>query len=176
MGCGQMVIRAKDNCLSAFEWFPCTWRTFLVGVQESWTWWIAGRTFPDRTCNTVTGGPGDAVPGQHGFCFLGASAAFLCCVEINPGLAYSTAHRRDNCTAKKGVGGAPALSWLWLVGSLMGTILFLSPLPDIVIPGTNTSTDVQARISAGESIHIIRGTKGNSVLLKLVGRVLASAS
>ncbi|XP_072136789.1 helicase ARIP4 isoform X1 [Mobula birostris] len=31
---------------------------------------------------------------------------------------------------------------------------------DIIIPGTNTSTDVQARISAGESIHVIRGTKG----------------
>lgn len=31
---------------------------------------------------------------------------------------------------------------------------------DIIIPGTNTSTDVQARINAGESIHVIRGTKG----------------
>lgn len=31
---------------------------------------------------------------------------------------------------------------------------------DIVIPGLNSSTDVQARINAGESIHIIRGTKG----------------
>ncbi|XP_053150287.1 helicase ARIP4 isoform X2 [Hemicordylus capensis] len=36
-------------------------------------------------------------------------------------------------------------------------------LKDIVIPGTNTSTDVQARISAGESIHIIRGTKGTYI-------------
>ncbi|XP_030061363.1 helicase ARIP4 isoform X1 [Microcaecilia unicolor] len=34
---------------------------------------------------------------------------------------------------------------------------------DIVIPGTNTSMDVQARISAGESIHIIRGTKGTYI-------------
>lgn len=34
---------------------------------------------------------------------------------------------------------------------------------DIVIPGANTSTDVQARISAGESIHIIRGTKGTYI-------------
>lgn len=99
-----------------------------------------------------------------------------CCVELNPELAYSTAHRRHSCTAEKGVGDAPALSWLWLTCSLMATILFLSPLPDIVIPGTNTSTDVQARISAGESIHIIRGTKGNSVLLRLVDRVLASAN
>ncbi|XP_041080298.1 helicase ARIP4-like isoform X1 [Polyodon spathula] len=34
---------------------------------------------------------------------------------------------------------------------------------DIVIPGTNSSTDVQARISAGESIHVIRGTKGTYI-------------
>ncbi|XP_066101162.1 helicase ARIP4 [Saccopteryx bilineata] len=34
---------------------------------------------------------------------------------------------------------------------------------DIVIPGLNSSTDVQARISAGESIHIIRGTKGTYI-------------
>lgn len=40
-----------------------------------------------------------------------------------------------------------------------GHIPYLNLL-DIVIPGTNSSTDVQARITAGESIHIIRGTKG----------------
>uniref|UniRef100_A0A8C9XVQ2 RAD54 like 2 n=1 Tax=Sander lucioperca TaxID=283035 RepID=A0A8C9XVQ2_SANLU len=34
---------------------------------------------------------------------------------------------------------------------------------DIVIPGTNSSKDVQARITAGESIHIIRGTKGTYI-------------
>lgn len=34
---------------------------------------------------------------------------------------------------------------------------------DIVIPGLNSSTDVQARINAGESIHIIRGTKGTYI-------------
>ncbi|XP_030278199.1 helicase ARIP4-like isoform X1 [Sparus aurata] len=34
---------------------------------------------------------------------------------------------------------------------------------DIVIPGTNSSTDVQARINTGESIHIIRGTKGTYI-------------
>ncbi|XP_069500208.1 helicase ARIP4 [Ambystoma mexicanum] len=34
---------------------------------------------------------------------------------------------------------------------------------DIVIPGANTTTDVQARINAGESIHIIRGTKGTYI-------------
>ncbi|XP_072223994.1 helicase ARIP4-like isoform X2 [Leuresthes tenuis] len=34
---------------------------------------------------------------------------------------------------------------------------------DIVIPGANSSTDVQARITAGESIHVIRGTKGTYI-------------
>lgn len=33
---------------------------------------------------------------------------------------------------------------------------------DIVIPGANNSSDTQTKISAGESVHIIRGTKGNS--------------
>ncbi|XP_013857229.1 helicase ARIP4 isoform X2 [Austrofundulus limnaeus] len=34
---------------------------------------------------------------------------------------------------------------------------------DIVIPGTNSSTDTQTRIPAGESIHVIRGTKGTYI-------------
>ncbi|KAM6983009.1 helicase ARIP4-like isoform 1-T1 [Tautogolabrus adspersus] len=34
---------------------------------------------------------------------------------------------------------------------------------DIVIPGTNSSTDVQTTITAGESIHVIRGTKGTYI-------------
>uniref|UniRef100_A0A674C9P1 RAD54 like 2 n=1 Tax=Salmo trutta TaxID=8032 RepID=A0A674C9P1_SALTR len=34
---------------------------------------------------------------------------------------------------------------------------------DIVIPETNSSTDVKARISAGESIHVIRGMKGTYI-------------
>lgn len=36
----------------------------------------------------------------------------------------------------------------------------LSKFSDIVIPGANSTTDVQARISAGESIHVIKGSKG----------------
>lgn len=43
------------------------------------------------------------MPELHGFCFLGASAAFLCCSELNPGLAPSTVCSRDNCTASRGV-------------------------------------------------------------------------
>uniref|UniRef100_A0A4W3JZX0 RAD54 like 2 n=1 Tax=Callorhinchus milii TaxID=7868 RepID=A0A4W3JZX0_CALMI len=49
------------------------------------------------------------------------------------------------------------LSHLQRAGVMMQKIVTTT---DIVIPGTNTSTDVQARICAGESIHVIRGTKG----------------
>uniref|UniRef100_A0A1A8MGB1 RAD54-like 2 n=2 Tax=Nothobranchius pienaari TaxID=704102 RepID=A0A1A8MGB1_9TELE len=34
---------------------------------------------------------------------------------------------------------------------------------DIMIPGTNRSIDAQARITSGESIHVIRGTKGTYI-------------
>ncbi|XP_068613976.1 helicase ARIP4-like [Brachionichthys hirsutus] len=43
---------------------------------------------------------------------------------------------------------------------------------DIVIPGTNSSTDVQARITAGESIHVIRGVKGTYIRMS-DGRIFA---
>ncbi|XP_075039957.1 helicase ARIP4 [Mixophyes fleayi] len=46
---------------------------------------------------------------------------------------------------------------------------------DIVIPGMTTSTDVQARISAGESIHVIRGTKGTYIRTS-DGRIFAIRS
>ncbi|XP_068170977.1 helicase ARIP4 [Antennarius striatus] len=46
---------------------------------------------------------------------------------------------------------------------------------DIVIPGTNSTTDVQARISAGESIHIIRGSKGTYIRTN-DGRIFAIRS
>ncbi|XP_047439096.1 helicase ARIP4 isoform X1 [Mugil cephalus] len=46
---------------------------------------------------------------------------------------------------------------------------------DIVIPGANSSTDVQARISAGESIHIIRGSKGTYIRTN-DGRIFAIRS
>lgn len=49
------------------------------------------------------------------------------------------------------------------------TSAILSGSTDIVIPGANSTTDVQARISAGESIHVIRGSKGscNNTLIAL---------
>ncbi|CAI5687687.1 unnamed protein product [Oreochromis niloticus] len=46
---------------------------------------------------------------------------------------------------------------------------------DIVIPGANSSTDVQARISAGESIHVIRGSKGTYIRTN-DGRIFAIRS
>ncbi|KAM6927755.1 helicase ARIP4 [Xenentodon cancila] len=46
---------------------------------------------------------------------------------------------------------------------------------DIVIPGPNSPTDVQARISAGESIHIIRGSKGTYIRTN-DGRIFAIRS
>ncbi|XP_037346691.2 helicase ARIP4 isoform X2 [Pungitius pungitius] len=46
---------------------------------------------------------------------------------------------------------------------------------DIVIPGTNSTTDVQARISAGESIHVIRGSKGTYIRTN-DGRIFAIRS
>uniref|UniRef100_A0A8C5I4P3 Helicase ARIP4-like n=1 Tax=Gouania willdenowi TaxID=441366 RepID=A0A8C5I4P3_GOUWI len=46
---------------------------------------------------------------------------------------------------------------------------------DIVIPGANSTTDVQARINAGESIHIIRGSKGTYIRTN-DGRIFAIRS
>ncbi|XP_034388848.1 helicase ARIP4 isoform X2 [Cyclopterus lumpus] len=46
---------------------------------------------------------------------------------------------------------------------------------DIVIPGANSSADVQARISAGESIHVIRGSKGTYIRTN-DGRIFAIRS
>ncbi|KAJ8259922.1 hypothetical protein GJAV_G00175010 [Gymnothorax javanicus] len=34
---------------------------------------------------------------------------------------------------------------------------------DIIIPGSNSTTDVQARIGAGESVHVIKGSKGTYI-------------
>ncbi|XP_076125390.1 helicase ARIP4 isoform X1 [Alosa pseudoharengus] len=46
---------------------------------------------------------------------------------------------------------------------------------DIVIPGANSTTDVQARIGAGESIHIIKGSKGTYIRTS-DGRIFAIRS
>ncbi|XP_075966644.1 helicase ARIP4 [Anarhichas minor] len=46
---------------------------------------------------------------------------------------------------------------------------------DIVIPGANSTTDIQARISAGESIHVIKGSKGTYIRTN-DGRIFAIRS
>ncbi|XP_077384956.1 helicase ARIP4 isoform X2 [Festucalex cinctus] len=46
---------------------------------------------------------------------------------------------------------------------------------DIFIPGSNSTTDVQARIRAGESIHVIRGSKGTYIRTN-DGRIFAIRS
>uniref|UniRef100_A0A6Q2XT14 RAD54 like 2 n=1 Tax=Esox lucius TaxID=8010 RepID=A0A6Q2XT14_ESOLU len=46
---------------------------------------------------------------------------------------------------------------------------------DIVIPGANSTTDVQARIGAGESIHVIKGSKGTYIRTN-DGRIFAIRS
>ncbi|XP_028849328.1 helicase ARIP4-like isoform X2 [Denticeps clupeoides] len=64
------------------------------------------------------------------------------------------------------------VSYLQKAGVLVQKIVTTT---DIVIPGTNSSKDVQARISAGDSIHIIRGTKG-TYIWSSDGRIFAVRS
>lgn len=64
-----------------------------------------------------------------------------------------------------GADGTNAETYFTLFGlrrflELLSFLLFFFTCVDIVIPGANNSGEVQARISAGESIHIIRGSKG----------------
>ncbi|XP_059188320.1 helicase ARIP4-like isoform X2 [Centropristis striata] len=65
----------------------------------------------------------------------------------------------DNESSGSSLGGFP-VNCLQKAGVFVQRIVTTT---DIVIPGTNSSTDVQARINAGESIHIIRGTKGTYI-------------
>ncbi|KAI5093732.1 helicase ARIP4 isoform X1, partial [Silurus meridionalis] len=76
-----------------------------------------------------------------------------------------------------GVGGhasnpAFPVNYLQKAGVLVQRIITTT---DIVIPGTNSSTDVQARISAGESIHVIKGSKGTYIRTN-DGRIFAIRS
>ncbi|XP_023144527.2 helicase ARIP4-like isoform X2 [Amphiprion ocellaris] len=65
----------------------------------------------------------------------------------------------DNDSSRSGLGGFP-VNCLQKAGVFVQKIVTTT---DIVIPDTNSSTDVQARITAGESIHVIRGTKGTYI-------------
>ncbi|KAM7412316.1 hypothetical protein PAMA_022001 [Pampus argenteus] len=64
-----------------------------------------------------------------------------------------------NDSSGSSMGGFP-VNYLQKAGVFVQKIVTTT---DIVIPGTNSSTDVQARIKGGESIHVIRGTKGTYI-------------
>ncbi|MCI4389933.1 hypothetical protein PGIGA_G00116750 [Pangasianodon gigas] len=76
--------------------------------------------------------------------------------------------------AMGGHASSPAfpVNYLQKAGVLVQRIITTT---DIVIPGTNSSTDVQARISAGESIHVIKGSKGTYIRTN-DGRIFAIRS
>ncbi|KAM4610353.1 helicase ARIP4-like [Polymixia lowei] len=65
----------------------------------------------------------------------------------------------SNTSSGSSLGGFP-VNYLQKAGVFVQKIVTTT---DIVIPGSNSSTDVQARINAGESIHVIRGTKGTYI-------------
>ncbi|KAK5622419.1 hypothetical protein CRENBAI_003931, partial [Crenichthys baileyi] len=65
----------------------------------------------------------------------------------------------DRGSSSSSLGGFP-VNCLQKAGVFVQKIVTTT---DIVIPGTNNLTDVQARITAGESIHVIRGTKGTYI-------------
>ncbi|KAM3842946.1 LOW QUALITY PROTEIN: helicase ARIP4-like, partial [Diretmus argenteus] len=65
----------------------------------------------------------------------------------------------SNASSGSSLGGFP-VNYLQKAGVFVQKIVTTT---DIVIPGTNSSTDVQARISSGESIHLIRGNKGTYI-------------
>ncbi|KAM8862617.1 helicase ARIP4-like isoform 1-T6 [Spinachia spinachia] len=79
-------------------------------------------------------------------------------VPMVPRQASAGSAPRDD-SSESSIGGFP-VNCLQKAGVFVQRIVTTS---DIVIPGTNSSTDVQARITAGESIHIIRGTKGTYI-------------
>ncbi|CAF94986.1 unnamed protein product, partial [Tetraodon nigroviridis] len=78
-------------------------------------------------------------------------------VPMLPRQASSGSAPRDSSSGS-GLAGFP-VNCLQKAGVFVQKIVVTT---DLEIPGTNSSTDVQARITAGQSIHIIRGTKGTN--------------
>lgn len=74
--------------------------------------------------------------------------------------------------AVSGAAGSQPISFLQKAGVYVQRIVTTT---DIVIPGANSTTDAQARISAGESIHVIRGSKGTYIRTN-DGRIFAIRS
>uniref|UniRef100_H3CKL3 RAD54 like 2 n=1 Tax=Tetraodon nigroviridis TaxID=99883 RepID=H3CKL3_TETNG len=79
-------------------------------------------------------------------------------VPMLPRQASSGSAPRDSSSGS-GLAGFP-VNCLQKAGVFVQKIVVTT---DLEIPGTNSSTDVQARITAGQSIHIIRGTKGTYI-------------
>ncbi|XP_045551945.1 helicase ARIP4 isoform X2 [Salmo salar] len=77
----------------------------------------------------------------------------------NPMLPRQASHASASTADSDSSSGFP-VNYLQKAGVFVQKIVTTT---DIVIPGTNSSTDVKARISAGESIHVIRGTKGTYI-------------
>ncbi|XP_056130107.1 helicase ARIP4 [Lampris incognitus] len=80
--------------------------------------------------------------------------------QVNMGMAGSSS------------GGSFPVNFLQKAGVYVQRIVTTT---DIVIPGANSTTDVQARIGAGESIHVIKGSKGTYIRTN-DGRIFAIRS
>ncbi|KAL0977763.1 hypothetical protein UPYG_G00160910 [Umbra pygmaea] len=77
-----------------------------------------------------------------------------------------------------GLGMAGSSSGLFPVNHLKKAGVYVQRVvttTDIVIPGANSTTDVQARIGVGESIHVIKGSKGTYIRTN-DGRIFAIRS
>ncbi|KAJ3603212.1 hypothetical protein NHX12_030955 [Muraenolepis orangiensis] len=79
--------------------------------------------------------------------------------------------RQANMAGSSSGGGFP-INFLQKAGVYVQRIVTTT---DIVIPGANSTTDVQARIGAGESIHVIKGSKGTYIRTN-DGRIFAIRS
>ncbi|XP_077400621.1 helicase ARIP4-like [Vanacampus margaritifer] len=80
-------------------------------------------------------------------------------VPAVPGQVSAVSALTSKDSSASSLGGFP-VNCLQKAGVFVQKIITTT---DMVIPGTNSSTDVKARITAGESIHVIRGTKGTYI-------------
>ncbi|XP_068997772.1 helicase ARIP4-like isoform X2 [Embiotoca jacksoni] len=88
-----------------------------------------------------------------------ASVRLVQSTPVPGGGQVSAGSAPGNKSSRSSLGGFP-MKCLQKAGVFVQKIVTTT---DIVIPGTNSSTDVQARINTGETIDIIRGTKGTYI-------------
>lgn len=81
---------------------------------------------------------------------------FLWVFFLVDGMQYYVFYNHNNLSQKEGY---------WKQNTVPFCNLSSLTCSDIVIPGANNSSNTQTKINAGESIHIIRGTKGNNFSL-----------